>query len=141
MVLAFFCTADSHCPLFIIIYLFYVYHMQTFNQIRNFKFYSVTILNKTVQILQKALVRVINIVQLRVTYFFLVETKLKKEHDCTKFVFQNVAIYIFIIESRKTMSKLISICLNNLHTILNLIINISFYSINVKNLLFLYCFE
>lgn len=36
--------------------------MQTFNQIRNYKFYSVTILNMTVQILQKALVRVINIV-------------------------------------------------------------------------------
>lgn len=113
---------------FVFIYCLFIYFTYTTcTRLTNFiisVLFSYNI-NLTLQILQKAFC---NIHESHI--FFSEETKLQKELWFSKCI----AIYTLINENKKTLSKLISICSNNSHNILNLIIKISFQWIKVKNL-------
>lgn len=87
------------------------------------------ILNLTLQILQKAFC---NIHESHIFFSLKKRNFRKKRYEL--WFSKCIAIYTLINENKKTLSKLISICLNNSHNILNLIIKISFQWIKVKNL-------
>lgn len=116
---------------FVFIYCLFIYFTYTTcTRLTNFiisVLFSYNI-NLTLQILQKAFV-----IYTSHIFFSLKKQNFRKKRYELWFS-KCIAIYTLINENKNTLSKLISICSNNSHNILNLIIKISFQWIKVKNL-------